>query len=78
VFSDRVIVAVLIFGFPIGVLVGYMWLRISRARRALDIWPSETGRHEMHEAQSTWAMLLIGLAGIGVMTFGSVSRSIEA
>jgi hypothetical protein len=32
----------------------------------------------MHEAQSTWAMLLIGFAGIGVMTFGSVSRSIEA
>ena len=32
---DRVIDAILIFGFPIGVLVGYMWRdRISRARRA--------------------------------------------
>lgn len=31
---DRLIDAVLIFGFPIGVLVGYMWRdRISRARR---------------------------------------------
>jgi hypothetical protein len=32
---DRVVDAVLIFGFPLGVLVGYMWRdRISRARRA--------------------------------------------
>jgi hypothetical protein len=32
---DRVIDAILIFGFPVGVLVGYMWRnRISRARRA--------------------------------------------
>ena len=31
---DRVVDAVLIFGFPLGVLVGYMWRgRISRARR---------------------------------------------
>ena len=32
---DRLLDAVLIFGFPLGVLVGYMWRdRISRARRA--------------------------------------------
>jgi len=32
---DRLVDAVLIFGFPLGVLVGYMWRdRISRARRA--------------------------------------------
>jgi hypothetical protein len=32
---DRLIDAVLIFGFPLGVLVGYAWRdRISRARRA--------------------------------------------
>jgi hypothetical protein len=32
---DRVVDAVLIFGFPLGVLVGFMWRdRISRARRA--------------------------------------------
>jgi len=32
---DRVVDAVLIFGFPLGVLVGYVWRdRISRARRA--------------------------------------------
>jgi len=31
---DRLIDAVLIFGFPLGALVGYMWRdRISRARR---------------------------------------------
>jgi hypothetical protein len=35
---DRVIDAILIFGFPLGVLVGYMWRdRISRARRARDL-----------------------------------------
>jgi hypothetical protein len=34
-FFDQVIGVVLIFGFPFGVLVGYMWrARISRARRA--------------------------------------------
>jgi hypothetical protein len=32
---DRLVDAVLIFGFPLGVLVGYMWRdRVSRARRA--------------------------------------------
>jgi hypothetical protein len=32
---DRVVDAILIFGFPFGVLVGYMWRdRISRVRRA--------------------------------------------
>jgi hypothetical protein len=32
---DRLVDAVLIFGFPLGVLVGYLWRdRISRARRA--------------------------------------------
>ena len=32
---DRVVDAVLIFGFPLGVLVGYTWRdRISRVRRA--------------------------------------------
>jgi hypothetical protein len=32
---DLVVYAVLIFGFPFGVLVGYIWPdRISRARRA--------------------------------------------
>jgi hypothetical protein len=37
---DRVVVAVLIFGFPLGVLVGYMWRdRISRARRARYLAP---------------------------------------
>jgi hypothetical protein len=40
---DVAIYAVLIFGFPVGVLVGYMWrARISR-QRASDIEPSETG-----------------------------------
>ena len=35
---DRVIDAILIFGFPIGVLVGYMWRdRVSRARRARNL-----------------------------------------
>jgi hypothetical protein len=34
-FLDRLIDAVFIFGFPLGVLVGYLWRdRISRARRA--------------------------------------------
>jgi len=37
---DRVVDAVLIFGFPLGVLVGYMWRdRISRARRARYLAP---------------------------------------
>jgi len=32
---DRMIDALLIFGFPLGILVGYMWRdRISRRRRA--------------------------------------------
>ena len=31
---DKLVYAVLIFGFPFGVLIGYMWRdRISRARR---------------------------------------------
>ena len=34
---DRLVDAVLIFGFPLGVLVGYMWRdRISRKRRERD------------------------------------------
>jgi hypothetical protein len=34
-FVDLAVYAVLIFGFPFGVLVGYLWrARISRARRA--------------------------------------------
>ena len=42
-FFDQVVYAVLIFGFPLGVLVGYMWRdRISRARRARYL--AERGR----------------------------------
>jgi hypothetical protein len=41
---DRVVDAVLIFGFPLGVLVGYMWRdRISRARRARYLGERNSG-----------------------------------
>ena len=41
---DQLVYAVLIFGFPLGVLVGYMWRdRISRARR--DRYLHERSRH---------------------------------
>jgi hypothetical protein len=54
VFLDRVVDAVLIFGFPIGVLVGYMWRdRISRARRARYL-AERNRRHEMREAAAAY------------------------
>jgi len=43
---DRLIDAVLIFGFPVGVLVGYLWRdRVSRARR--DRYRAERERGRM-------------------------------
>jgi hypothetical protein len=41
---DLMIDAILIFGFPLGVLAGYMWRdRISRARRARYLAERERG-----------------------------------
>jgi len=48
---DRVVDAVLIFGFPLGVLVGYMWRdRISRARRTRYLAERNRGAQRAHYA----------------------------
>jgi hypothetical protein len=52
---DRVVDAVLIFGFPLGVLVGYMWRdRISRARRARHLAEREAGLNRA--AHDAWQL----------------------
>jgi hypothetical protein len=49
---DRIVDAVLIFGFPLGVLVGYMWRDlISRARRA-RFYLAERERRDAQRAGS--------------------------
>jgi hypothetical protein len=53
---DRLIDAVLIFGFPFGVLVGYMWRApISRARRDRYLAERSRGRPVMQEPAPTRA-----------------------
>jgi hypothetical protein len=48
---DRIVYAVSIFGFPLGVLVGYMWRdRISRARRARYL--AEQDRRDAERARN--------------------------
>ena len=57
---DRVVDAVLIFGFPLGVLVGYMWRdRISRARRTRYLAERNRGAQRAHYADCAIAPDLI-------------------
>jgi hypothetical protein len=64
---DRVVDAVLIFGFPLGVLVGYMWRDcISRARRARYLAEREAERNRA--ARDAWQLRSLTDGTSGVIT----------
>ena len=58
-FIDLAVYAVLIFGFPLGVLVGYMWRdRISRARRARYLAERNRTARDAWQSQVRGAMTI--------------------